>query len=688
MSDKLVFDLSQEIEGSPNVFIRKDWLNILDNQNQNYNNNQSVIDTSQLSNSNKWMNYREAYFLIPFVLSLGRIGAVVPSAETVTDVGTPSFLPDATTGAPTTVGTISGASPDSIVGLKNWFGQIIHSFTLDYNGTTIIQQTPFINMWNSFKLLTSLSYGDLLIQGDVIGFYPDDATSWEFNWSSDTATPAPSVAVGFENGNGICNNTVLPSANQSTSSGTSFYYNSFNSGEGNIGIIKRSSGINFDLSGKPSSKGNNITTNVDPSGSTLRTNLYSSLISVNSMNNLWKSYVFNKQSSSAQTAIMATVYLKHVHSFFNMVPLLKGVFMKMTMNLNNTSVNFTATTANTNGTAETLNKLANLSVQSVSNPLGGVNPIMINAPLGFNSVGATSGAGTKIRCGSFGLFPQAVCTGDVSSAYASWVVNLSVGSRCLNSSLVGLSSPAIQEATLSKSVYLYIPAYTFNPPFEQAYLSSPTKVIKYTDVYQYQILNVAGSNGQINNLVTNGIANIKSVLIVPFYSTASAPSQDASGIVAVNSTFSTQYGGATISANTGFTNGIPVYQSPFDPAGTGATSPLCFITNFNVQISGQNAIYNTQKYNHEQFNNQLYGQNSVNGGLTDGLCSGLIGRSQFDMEYCYYYVNVERMLPVEESVPKSVQIIGTNQSVRALDLFVFVEYGCSVSIDALTGARV
>ena len=53
MSDKLVFDLAQEVEGSPTVFIRKDWINILDNQNQNYNNNQSIVDTSQLSNSNK-----------------------------------------------------------------------------------------------------------------------------------------------------------------------------------------------------------------------------------------------------------------------------------------------------------------------------------------------------------------------------------------------------------------------------------------------------------------------------------------------------------------------------------------------------------------------------------------------------------------------------------------------------------
>ncbi len=51
--NKLVYDLSNEIEGSPNVFVQKSWLNILDNQNQNYSSNQSVIDTSQLSNSNR-----------------------------------------------------------------------------------------------------------------------------------------------------------------------------------------------------------------------------------------------------------------------------------------------------------------------------------------------------------------------------------------------------------------------------------------------------------------------------------------------------------------------------------------------------------------------------------------------------------------------------------------------------------
>jgi len=217
---------------------------------------------------------------------------------------------------------------------------------------------------------------------------------------------------------------------------------------------------------------------------------------------------------------------------------------------------------------------------------------------------------------------------------------------------------------------------TFNPTFEQAYLSNSVKQIKYTDVYQYQVINVPAGQ-MFNNLVTNGIANIKSVLILPYFSSASS----------AGTALATRFGHSN-NTNTGFISGVPVFQSPFDPAGTGPTSPLCHITNFNVQISGQNAIYNTQKYIYEEWNNQLYGQNAVNGGLTDGITSGLISRQSFDMEYCYYYVNVERMLPVEMSVPKSVQILGQNLSSKAIDMYVFVEYGVEIQIDALTGARV
>jgi hypothetical protein len=577
--DKLVFDLSQEVEGSPSVFVKKDWVSILDNQNGSYASNQSVIDTSQLSNSNKYMSYREAYLMMPMLLTV-------------------------TGGAGATTNFIPGTGCDYAFGLKNWFGSIIHSFTLDYNGTTIIQQTPFINMWNSFKLMTTLSWADVATIGSTIGFYPDDPLTWTFD------------AAVTSNGIRTANNTTAGSTVGVLPIVTAQTLNEYASGSGNIGLVKRIQYINYDLDG--------------PIGDTPTSK---SLLPESSVKALWKSYVLTKSNSTAtattgtgclQIVINATIYLKHIHSFFQQCPLLKGVFMKMTMNLNNCSGTITKSAA-ANGT---------LTLSAPSVPVGGICPVMVAS--------TASGSG-----------------GNVSGATgATLIYDLSVGNR----SLVQPTARDVATGT-NNSINLYVPAYTFNPTFERAYLSSPVKSIKYTDVYQYQTTAAYGT--QFNTLITNGIAGIKSVLILPFYSAVQI-----AGSAAGASTF------------------VPAYASPFDPAGAGPTSPLCLLTNFNVVVSGQNMLYNTQRYSFEQFNNQLLGVNAVNGGLTDGLTSGLINSLGFEMEYCYYYVDVSRMLPVEETVPKSVQIVGQNQNTMALDLIVFIEYGCSVDIDILTGARV
>jgi hypothetical protein len=325
-----------------------------------------------------------------------------------------------------------------------------------------------------------------------------------------------------------------------------------------------------------------------------------------------------------------------------------------------------------------------MSCTSIQNPLGGVNPLLISSGAFDSTVvvgGITTGTlgnqgGTSLFASSVNTVPPVIPLYNVIINYR---MNISVGAICLDQGLA--SSQQVRQGQLSRSIYLYIPSYTFNPPFEQAYLSNPVKNIKYTDIYQYQVVNI-GSNQVYNNLITNGIANVKSVLVLPFYS---ATNTNLANVTVGGA----PVGRTLVNGNTGFLNGVPVWQSPFDPAGTGPTSPLCWITNFNVQVSGQNAIYNTEKYNFEQYNNQLYGQNAVNGGMTDGLNSGLISRQAFDMCYNYYYVNVERMLPAEQSVPKSIQLTGQNLSAKAIDLMVFVEFGVdTINIDILTGARV
>jgi hypothetical protein len=112
MADQLIYDLSSATEGSPTVFIKRDWLSILDNQNGQYSGSQSVVDTSQLSNSNRYMSYREAYLQVPMVMTL------------TSDANNIGFKPATTTPA------------DYACGLKNWFGSVVHSIQVDWNGVT------------------------------------------------------------------------------------------------------------------------------------------------------------------------------------------------------------------------------------------------------------------------------------------------------------------------------------------------------------------------------------------------------------------------------------------------------------------------------------------------------------------------------------------------------------------------
>jgi hypothetical protein len=497
------------------------------------------------------------------------------------------------------VDMVAGAC-DNVVGLKNWFGSVIHSFSCELNGTTIVQQTPFSGMWNCFKLMSSLSMDDVRTQGPTIGFFPDNALSV----GNQTAIAST--------GKGVFNNVVnctFPSV-----------VGRAVGDQGNTGLLRRMQSWNFDP---------------DASSAVVGT-AYSGMITAQTCSNLWKSYISYQPANSAgtrcyQVSILAQVMLKHLHEFFERIPLIKGVFFKMIFNLNQTAVKFT--TVATGPNAQTI------SCTGVNSPLGGVSPIMITAG------NATAAATTPLS----GLLA------------GNYIASLSVGATCNNSDQIAQFGGALPTGQVGGgSIQLIVPSYTFNPVFESSYLASPIKKIIYEDIYQYTVAGVAPQS-PFTYLISNGIAGVKKVLVLPYY---------------------------TASSNSvGIVNCAP-FQSPFDPAGCGPTSPFCLFSNFNVQISGQNAIYNIERYSFEQFSNQLYGQLAVNGGLTDGLTSGLVDKQAFETEYCYYLVNVERCLPMEVAVPKAINLIGQNNSVSTLDLYVFISYSVEISLDLLSGSRV
>jgi len=571
--DSVVYEMSSSSESSPSIFLRKDFVSIMDNNNSSYASNYVTLDTSALSNSNKYMNYRESYLSIPLL---------VTATATVAD---PAWGTAAT-------------SCDMAFGLKNNFASVIHSIQVDLQGSTIIQQTPFINLYNNFRLLTTLSWQDVATIGSSIGFYPDTSTSFQFN----------TLALPGAAGIGTCNNLNL--ATIPVVSGAFNPQDSWNRG-----FYERQRANNFNPDALTGVGGTNA-----PSA-------FSVLTSTGNLTALYKSYIFNKTAGSAtanafQICIMASVYLRHLHSFFDKMPLMKGIYMKITLQLNNATTSFTKAALG-NMTA---------AVPSVVVPSGGINPLMI--------------ASSHTANGGVSLVATSV-----------YNISVSVGKTALGG-VHSVAGNTVTTGVFASSIVLNVPSYVFSPVYESAYLSSPVKIIEYSDVYFYQVLNVA-AGGLINQLITNGISGLKSCVIIPFFTSGTA-------------------GNATISP----------LLSPFDCAGGGTTSPLAHLTNTNLQVSGQNVIYNNQKYVYESFLNNLNGCNGVNGNQTDGIGSGLISQLDFENKYCYTFLNLERMLPIEKSVPKSVVLQGQNTCQLSCDYFVFLEYGCEVSLNALSGSRV
>jgi len=347
--------------------------------------------------------------------------------------------------------------------------------------------------------MTSLSLNDIQTQGATMGFYPDDALSVIFS------------AAATVNGIGTCftqNATPTPVVTG--------VFNSYNAG--NIGMTKRQQYINYNAG-----TGTDLTTSglTAPGSAT-----WGSLLSAQNAALIYKSHIFNKVEGTAgargaiQWAINGIVKLKHLHELFQKMCLLKGTYLKITMQLNNSVVNFASAGA---GGA--------LSVNNVQVGSGGVSPIQI-----------ASAAATNGGAAAFGYAGNYTCS-------------LAVGATVLSTQT---AVAGVINSTMARNITLNVPSYVFAPAYEMAYIGSPIKKIVYEDIYQFQVLNVA-SGGLFNSLITNGLANITKCLVLGYFTTA---------------------------AN----GGVNPLISPFDAAGCGPTSPLVLLSQFQVVVSGANAL--------------------------------------------------------------------------------------------------
>lgn len=351
------------------------------------------------------------------------------------------------------------------------------------------------------------------------------------------------------------------------------------------------------------------------------------------------SSVFSNASNSAQAGknycvqsdtnvtyyIIATLPLRFLHSIFNQLPLAKGIYCRLIVNTNCQSSS--VLTIGTTGTLYT-----NVVTSSQSNTL----PFMVS------QIGTTRG-----------LVTTAATTGLTAS--------IGIGKSVIPSTF---THPTLQTCRI------YACMYEMSPAWEEQYFSIvPTKKILYNDILSFQVLNV-GAGASFSQILTNGVSRARYLLMVPQLSAS------------VNGSAN-----ATDQVRTGINVGSPM-NSPFSSS-PATCLPHAYVTNFNVLLSGTNLYQSNISYRFEQWQQENRASNSINGGLTLGMSSGILSQSDFENGYGYIYVDLSRKISQSsDDISRSIQVVGTNSSLCMVDYHCVISYEREIVLSTSTGSLV
>ncbi len=337
----------------------------------------------------------------------------------------------------------------------------------------------------------------------------------------------------------------------------------------------------------------------------------SNLISKTEMAKLYISHVSNLTAGTAdvkspvvQYSVKATIMLKDLHPLFEVIPISKSLNFKIQIFWNNSVV--TATHDGTDWSAQS----------SQYRAYNGTLPLMLN---NFTDGFTGSPAGT-LR----------------ASVY--------VGDTCYDSTQKSVTNNGLSTGGVGKQVELWVPAYQMLPDVEMSYAQNHLRDISYFDYYQFSLKNI-GSGESFNHLVSNGISNLKAVLIVPL-------------LHSLNNNVNA------------FDDGLPQLMG--------------HINNFNVLVGGSNVLHQDSRYTYQQFNNEFFHEFGVNGNQSSGLGSSLIDFKSW-LKKPYYYVNCSRVPMEQQKAYRSLQIKGTNSSSLAMDYVIFALYEKSFKLDVISG---
>ena len=86
---------------------------------------------------------------------------------------------------------------------------------------------------------------------------------------------------------------------------------------------------------------------------------------------------------------------------------------------------------------------------------------------------------------------------------------------------------------------------------------------------------------------------------------------------------------------------------------------------------------------------EVSGSKSLNGGLSTGLSSGLIGQSDWENGYGWVYADLSRKVSqASDDVSRSYQVLFTNNSNVQCDYIIIIGYEREIGISLANGALV
>ena len=452
MADEYVFNSSQSPTATaPFVYKDKQFVIINDSQNGSYGSGQIVWDCASFSNSGKTLSLAESFIVIPIGVNMA---------------------------IPTTVGATKAAENIYAMSLKNSVLQCCHSLELQISNNTVIPLQPYLNEIRNFDILTSFSSEDVQTWGSSIMFEKDSCDTWNYN------------TTGNGEGYGMINNRISGLASYTTpavfagatsypivaanGAGSSANIYSFDPAVQDRGTTVANSGLSNTFSQNTGRLKRMLNMSVATDDTASGSNPLGKLYQAGAINTIGKTRCTTFTGTQTSWVVMAKIPLKFLHDFFKKCPLVKNMYMKLTLNTN------TQTTA-----ALPITAAGVYSGIPTITTINGTYPFMIS-PL-------SNGGHTGL-----------VASTDVQTITVSTGVALA--------GVVGFPFT---------SARLYGCLCTLSPQTEQMYFANPLKTVSYLDSMTFSMINNISAGGTVNQILSNGMSRCRYLVIIPFLNSAS-----------------------------------------------------------------------------------------------------------------------------------------------------------------------